>query len=199
MKLNKLPSIIEETEFDEKGFAKTEEGLLVPAYVGSQLGFNEPGKQYLNDIFYPELKKRKVLPLCPFAACAEYLDLSKLNENMSLKEYTAFWEDFNKIIGPVNYESLMLHSKFMIAIFDGSHASDDGLCSEVGYFASKHGPIVGVRSDLRLAENIASPINVAIRYFIDQGPYNGLFFTTYKDSFEGIEKLAKEFLTEINL
>lgn len=80
MKLEKLPNIIANNKFNEKGLVESEEGLLVPAYVASQFGFNTPGKEYLSKFFYPALKADAgVLPLCPFTACDEYLDFSKLN------------------------------------------------------------------------------------------------------------------------
>ncbi len=191
--LGKLPSVIKNNKFDKNGFVIHKSGLLVPAYVGNQLGFSVPGKKFLDQEFYPELIKQGVFPLCPFSACAEYLDFSKLNDEMSVKAFTSFWDSFNKIIGEVNYETLMPYSKFMIALFDGSHASDDGLCAEVGYFAQKHGPVIGIRSDFRLSENIAAPINPAVRYFIDGGQYKGQFFSgnnAYEDGLKGIEKLA---------
>ena len=194
--LEKLPSVIRNNKFDDMGFVIHESGLLVPAYVGSQLGFSAPGKKFLDQEFYPELIKRRVFPLCPFSACGEYLDFSKLNDEMSVREFTSFWDNFNEIIGEVNYETLMPYSKFMIALFDGSHASDDGLCAEVGYFAQKHGSVIGIRSDFRLSENIAAPINPAVRYFIDKGPYNGQFFSgqsAYEDGLKTIEKLAGAF------
>lgn len=193
--LEKLPSVIQNNKFDENGFVIHESGLLVPAYVGSQFGFSAQGKKFLDQQFYPELIQRGVLPLCPFTACTEYLDFSKLNDEMSVREFTSFWDKFNGIIGVVNYETLMPRSKFMIALFDGSHASDDGLCAEVGYFAPKHGPIIGIRSDFRLSENIAAPINPAVRYFIDKGPYKGQFFSglnAYENGLKGIEKLAMD-------
>jgi len=195
MKLKNLPSIIEKNNFNEKGLVIVEQGFLVPVYVGSQQGFSSAEKNYLENNFYPELKKRGVLPLCPFTACAEYLNLSELNDNTNLKEYTEFWERFNEIIGPVNYEILMPHSKFMIAIFDGGHACDDGLSAEVSYYASNFGSVIGIRSDFRLSENIAAPINPAIRYFLDKGPYKGKLFTgttAYEDALNEIEKLANE-------
>ncbi len=194
-KLKKLPSVIRENKFNKEGLVETEFRILVPAYIGSQLGFNTLGKNYLEKTFYPELKRRGVLPLCPFAACDEYLDFSKLNDEMSAKEFKLFWSRFNDLIGIVNYETLMPRSKFMIALFDGSHASDDGLCAEVGYFAPRHGHIIGIRSDFRLCENISALINPAIRYFIDKGPYKGQFFSgpnAYETAFDGIEKLARD-------
>ena len=196
MDLEKIPSIIENNKFNEKGLIVLETELLVPVYIGSQLGFNEPGKLYLNKFFYPKLRKMGAMPLCPFTACEEYLDFSMLNKNMTAKEQLIFWNEFNKIIGIVNYEALMPKSKFMIALFDGGHAVDDGLSAEVAHFANKHGPVIGIRSDFRLAENPAAPINPAIRYFIDMGPFAGQFFdgcSAYANAFSAIEKLANQF------
>ena len=53
--LNKLPSVIRENKFNEKGLVESKDGLLVPAYVGSDLGFNEAGETFLNEYFYPKL------------------------------------------------------------------------------------------------------------------------------------------------
>lgn len=197
MKLKKLPSIIKNNKFNERGLVEIGSGLLVPAYVGSQLGFNTPGKIFLEERFYPKLREVRVLALCPFKACGEFLDFSKINDDMSVKEYRKFWERFNKIVGPVNYETLMPKSKFMIALLDGSHAIDDGLASEVSYFGEKHGHVIGIRSNFRLSENIAAPINPAIRYFIDSKAYNGQFFDgphAYDNAYKAIKKLADKFL-----
>ncbi|MFZ3077452.1 MAG: hypothetical protein WA139_03295 [Candidatus Aenigmatarchaeota archaeon] len=197
MKLEKLPSIIAQNNFNEKGLVESEEGLLVPAYVASQLGFNTPGKEYLNKIFYPELKKKAgVLALCPFKACDEYLDFTQLSDEMPVKAQKKFWSDFSEIIGKVNYETLMPKSKFMIAILDGGHAVDDGVSAEIGYYATKHGKIAGIRSDFRLAENPAAPINMAVRWFIDSGPYKGKFFEE-PEAYDNAIKTIKEWADEI--
>jgi len=197
MGLDKLPSIIQETEFDERGFAKSDSGLLVPAYMASQLGFSASGKEQL-ERFYDCLKNEAgILPLCPFTACVEYLDFSRLENLKTNEELWSFWDDFNKIIGPVNYGELMPRSKLMIAVLDGGHALDDGVSAEIGFYAAEYKgekPIVGIRSDVRLAENPAAPINPAVRYFIDQGPYGGSFFSgidAYDKSVASIAKIAE--------
>ncbi len=204
MKLERLPSVIREHEFNTRGLvkiplrisAKVGFKLLVPAYVGSQLGFNTPGLNFLA-VFYPRLQQEAgVLPLCPFKACSEYLDFSKLSDDMPLRQYREFWEEFNQLIGPVNYETLMPCSKFMIALFDGSHAVDDGLSAEVGFYATSHKPIIGIRSDFRLSENISATINPAVRYFIDSGIYPGQFFdgpNAYERAHAAIKTLADKF------
>jgi len=194
MALDKLPSIIADNIFDENGFVETENGLMVPAYVASQLGFNEPGKHFLA-YFYNELKKRKVLPLCPFMSCDEYLDISDLNDNMSVKDLTEFWKNFNEnIIPSVNYDTLIPNAKFMIAILDGSHGIDDGVSSEIAYFASNYGSVFGIRSDFRLAENIAGGVNSAVSHFFDKERYNGAYFEgpdAYDNALEYIQRFAQ--------
>ena len=190
-----LPSIIANTKFDEKGFVQSEQGLLVPAYVASAKGFSEEGMVWLN-WFYSQLMDRKVFALCPFAACAEYLDFTKINSSTPQDEVFAFWDSFNKIVGPVNYKTLMPRSKLLVAILEGVPL-DEGVCAEISYFAPKYGPVIGIRTDFRPAENIAAPINPAVRYFIDQGPYKGKLYlgnNAYMDAFEGIEKLASEMI-----
>jgi len=73
----------------------------------------------------------------------------------------------------------------------------DGVSAEIGFYAAEYKgkkPVVGIRSDLRLAENPGAPINPAVRYFMDQGPYGGLFFggpDAYDEAVESIAKLTE--------
>ena len=113
---------------------------------------------------------------------------------MTLKEYMEFWQEFNSIVGPVNCESLIPHAKFMIALLDGGQPVDDGVSAEIAYFASNYGPVFGIRTDLRPAENISAPINPAVRYFLDTGPFNGVFFEgpeAYDNALEYIQGFAQ--------
>ena len=64
----------------------------------------------------------------------------------------------------------------MIALLDGGHAIDDGVSSEISYFAVKHGSMFGIRTDPRLAENIAGGVNSAVSHFFDNERYGGLLF-----------------------
>ncbi len=137
MELAKLPLVIRDNKWTKEGLIKTDDGLLVPAYVGSQLGFTVDGRESLKTL-YESLERIGVKPLCPFEACAEYLDLNQIR--VTLKENHEFWESFNDIIGPVNYDTLMPKSKMMIAICEG-HSLDDGLCAEIGHYATRYGRV----------------------------------------------------------
>lgn len=197
IELDRLPSVIIDNTFDENGFVETDKGPMVPVYVASQMGFNEPGKKFLAD-FYQKLEESRILPLCPFKACGEYLDLDRLTDKtLTVAENEEAWQDFNDHVGPVNYETLMPNSKGMIAILDGGHAIDDGVASECGYYAREHGPIMAIRSDIRLAENISALINPALRYFFDNGPYGGELFLgpeAYEQALKCSTILANEML-----
>ncbi|MEM4254460.1 MAG: nucleoside 2-deoxyribosyltransferase [Candidatus Woesearchaeota archaeon] len=196
MGLDKLPSIISKTNWNENGLARTKSGMLVPAYIANQFGFSTSGKELL-DKFYNRLENEAgILPLCPFSACEEFFDKKRLGSLKTIDEQLAFWDEFNRIVGRVNYEVLMPKSKLMIAILDGSHSLDDGVAAEIGFYAAEYKgkkPIVGIRSDFRLSENPAAPINIAVRYFIDRGPYNGFFFNgpdAYDKAVRRIKELA---------
>lgn len=192
------PSVLRDYKWTEDGFVETESGLLVPAFVGSQFGFSPYlRKRVLETDIYPRLRSEcGVLPLCPFTAALEHLDLSRLSHSMTVQDNLAFWEDFNRLIGEVDYGCLMPRAKFMLALLDGSHAVDDGLAADVTNFATHYGYVVGIRSDFRLAENPASPINPAIRYFIDLGPFGGKLFcgpAAYDDALKAMKEMADGF------
>ena len=172
--------VLRDNQFNRKGLVKTKKGLLVPAYIGSGLGFNYPGQFFLND-FYSRLQgEAGVLPLCPFESCGSFLDLSELNDSMSLREAREFWGYFGtKIVGPVNYRGLMPKSKMMIALLEGQTV-DEGLAAEIPEFLhTNKGPLVGIRSDFRLAENMSAPINLAIAHFFHNIHENPFRFRTY--------------------
>lgn len=197
--LDKLPTVLTNNRFIEGGLVESDSGLLVPAYIGSQMGFSAPGRYFLDNEFYPKLKEAGIFPLCPFQACGEYLDAKVFDENLSVKECKELWEKFNGLVGVVNYETLMPRSLMMIAILDGSHAVDDGVSAEIAYFAQEFigRPIVGIRSDFRLAENIAASINPAVSHFL-KNEYCFLFTgpKAYDEAFEKIREIADEIIND---
>ena len=202
MTLDKLPSILTETEFTNNGLVNEGGTLLVPAYVASQFGFNRPGREYLKK-FYERLRvEASVFALCPFQACREYLNLSDLEDITTIEAEKSFWNNFDSIVGPVNYENLMPKSLLMIALLDGSHAVNDGVCAEIGWYAGVYKnekPIVSIRSDFRLSENPYAPINVAVRYCLDIGPFNNWAFfgpNAYEEAISSISSLAKQIISQ---
>ncbi len=194
-KIGRLPSIISDARFDDKGFVNSHPGkLMVPAYVGSGFGFNKPGSSFLAN-FYADLPKLDVFPLDPFSACAEFLPSEVFDGAKTVDENKSLWNKFNGKIGFINYGILMPRSKFMIALVEGQ-PPDEGLASEISYFASNFGPVLGVRTDFRLAENPAASSNPAMTFFMqDQGPYGGQYFdgsSGYESLMVNIQRLVSE-------
>ncbi len=188
MNLKKLPSIIRDTKFSADGLAISENGLLVPAYVASQFGFNSPGREFLESFYERLRRKADILPLCPFKACGEYLDKTLPN-----------WREFNRIVGLVNYEILIPKSKLLIALLDGSHAIDDGVSAEIGFYAGRYPekPIIGIRSDFRRAsENPETAINLAVKYLLEQNDEGRLFAGSeaYDDAITYLSGLTKKII-----
>lgn len=105
----KLPSIIETTHFNKDGLAVTPEGLKVPVYLASGLGFNEPGKYFIEHNIKPHMRDLGALVLEPFEQCGEFINLAEMFDTaQSVEEYLAKWKHFNEVIVvTVNYKLLI--------------------------------------------------------------------------------------------
>lgn len=176
------------------GLVKTRDRVLVAAYIAHQLGFNEPGRFFLERSFFPRLRKKGIHPLDPFKASGDLLSSMPHpeREGISLEGSRSDWGGFNGGVGKMNYEFLMPRSKLLIAILDGGHAVDDGVAPEVSHYWTKYErPVIGIRSDIRGGENLAAPVNPALRYFFDQAEkkFKGpMFFTDYNSALDRIEQ-----------
>lgn len=193
--LGKLPSVVENTTFTPEGLVESPNGLLVPAYVASGLGFNVPGRHHLDEVIYPKLAEHGIFPLCPFSACAEFIDPGLFDEGQSVADQKAGWQQFNRdVVGTVNYGLLMPRAKAMVAIMEGS-PTDEGVAAEVAYFASNIGPVFGMRTDFRLAENPATGTNPAVTFFMGGPRYGGGYFEgqqAYEQAYERVGQFAQE-------
>jgi nucleoside 2-deoxyribosyltransferase len=139
---------------------------LVYAYLPNQLGFSETGKYVLEKKIKPRLREIGLQVLDPFVECAKELDFSQLEKLTLYSDVVKFWNEFNYKIPRIN-DPLMQKSHCMLPILDGGHAVDDGVASEIGYYAGiKRGPIFALRSDFRLSENVAAMVNPQIIGYI---------------------------------
>jgi nucleoside 2-deoxyribosyltransferase len=150
-----------------------QEEYLPKAYLGSQLGFSDVGRMALQQI-KPRIAAIGINVSDPFEecpkACAESgIDLVAGPLSTIPNEQLAFWQAANDIIGRTN-EKNMEDSDVMLAILDGGHTVDEGLAGEMGYFSniSDGGPILGWRSDFRICENAAAPINIQLMRTFDK-------------------------------
>ena len=92
----------------------------------------------------------------------------------------------------------MKQSHCQFAILDGGPAVDDGVASEIGYYAALvengvipkgFGRIFALRSDFRLAENIGCLVNAQIEGYIHQT--GGKISKTLDEWFKDIEQWHK--------
>src|SRR3989338_11384900 len=140
----------------------------VKAYLANQFGFSETGRYILDNLIKSRIEEIGIIILDPFIECAKQQDLSHLDSLTSYKDKMKFWNDFNLKVTPTNNQ-LMLESRCLLAILDGGPAIDDGVSSEIGFYAGiKQGPIFALRSDFRCGENIATTINSQVLGYILQ-------------------------------
>lgn len=174
--LGRYPSVIEKNEFTFQGFVKQGNRILVPVYVGGDYGFNFKGRFFMDNWLHPRLEEAGAFVLDPFEACEEFLDMRSLrDDNQTIAQRRLVDKRFNDVINMVNNGILMPRAEYMFADLDGK-AVDDGVASEVAYFASSFGPVIGVRSDIRPGENSDSGINAQIKSYMTIEAYRGRYF-----------------------
>jgi hypothetical protein len=142
----------------------------VKAYLANQLGFSETGKYILENLIIPKVNEIGITINDPFRECEKELDSKHLDKLEKYEDVRNYWDEFNSKVAPIN-NALMQNSDCQLAILDGGHAVDDGVSSEVGYYAAmKRGPIFALRSDIRRGENLATSINLQLRgYIVESG------------------------------
>lgn len=193
----RLPSIIENTVFTNDGLAKTPQGLRVPVYLANGLGFNAAGRYFLEKEVKPRMEKVGAFVLDPFQQCGELLDPETFDQKQTVESQLARWKNFNQnIIGTVNYGLLIPRSKIMFAVMEG-YPTDEGVAAEVAYMATNFGPVIGVRTDLRLAENSATGANPAVTYFMGQAYFGGKYFEgpfAYENAYEFLRECCSNII-----
>lgn len=190
----KLPSVFEKYQFPEPGIVLTDQGPKVPVYVASGLGFNFAGRFFLEHYVHPKLEQEGAFILDPFQICGELLDLDLLDDKRSLLELKRGWQRFNNvIIHTVNYRLAIPRSGLVFAICEG-YPVDEGMASEMAYAATNFCPVVAVRSDFRLSENVATGTNPAVHVFASSqygGSYyeNSIADQAYQSAFSAVREL----------
>lgn len=141
--------------------------LQLKAYLANQLGFSALFSNLLHD-FKGVIEELEIKVYEPFEEGGRYFskDFERIGSIENHVEKRIAWESLSEKLARLNIK-LMNDSDCLIALLDGGHAVDDGVSSEIGYYAGiKRGPIFGLRTDSRLADNMGSPINLQIHEFI---------------------------------
>jgi len=138
------------------------------AYLANQLGFSQTGRYILDNLIIPRLTEMGIKVYNPFKEGETLIDIELLKKLKIHEEVKKFWEEFSLKVTPQN-NSLMQDSDCLFAILDGGHTVDDGVASEIGYYAGiKKGPIFALRSDFRGGENVGTSINPQVLGYIIQ-------------------------------
>jgi len=128
-------------------------------YIASPLGFNEPGRYWAAEVLYPALATAGWAVLDPWAGrdpapsttpwpCRPARPASRALRQMS------------RTIGARN-RRLLAEATAVLAVLDGPDV-DSGTAAEIGWAAARGTPVIGLRTDFRLAEHEAAPVNIQV-------------------------------------
>jgi uncharacterized protein (DUF952 family)/nucleoside 2-deoxyribosyltransferase len=125
-------------------------------YVASPLGFSEPGARYLSEVLHPAL----------LASGFSILDPWESGRALIAAAGDAGLSQINAALGAAN-AALIERAAGIFAVLDGTDV-DSGTAAEIGYASGLGRPIVGLRTDFRMAgDNAAAPVNLQVLHFIE--------------------------------
>jgi hypothetical protein len=149
--------------------------MEIKGYLSNQWGFSETGRILVKQV-KDKIKDIGIIVLDPFEECGKVVDFKILAKLTDFEAKRRYWEQFSRKVTPIN-NSLMRQSHCQFAILDGGPAVDDGVASEIGYYAalvetgiipSRFSRIFALRSDFRLGENIGCSVNPQIEGYVCQ-------------------------------
>ena len=131
-------------------------------YVASGLGFTEPGRHYAAAVLHPRLAAAGWGVLDPW-----HDEAGVVAATLALPPgpgRAAALVRMSRHIGERN-RRLLAAADAVLAHLDGADV-DSGVAAEIGWAAARGVPVVGWRSDFRLAEHEASGVNVQVEDFV---------------------------------
>jgi nucleoside 2-deoxyribosyltransferase len=135
---------------------------MAAVYVASPLGFSEPGRHYLERVLHPRLTAAGWSVLDPWAdPTGEVAGTLALPAGPARRPALV---RMSRAIGERN-RTLLATAAAVLAVLDGPDV-DSGTAAEVGWAAAHHIPVVGWRSDFRLADHEAAAVNLQVEDFI---------------------------------
>ena len=130
--------------------------------MASPLGFNEAGRYWAAGVLHPALTAAGWDVLDPWVdetgAVAAALALSPGSERVEALRV------MSRTIGERN-RRLLAQAGAELAVLDGPDV-DSGTAAEIGWAAARGCPVIGLRTDFRLADHEAAPVNLQVEDFI---------------------------------
>lgn len=131
-------------------------------YVASPLGFSEPGRHYLVAVLHPRLSAGGFTVLDPWEDQTGVVAGTMALEPGPARR--AALVALSRTIGARN-RRLLASADAVLAVLDGPDV-DSGTAAEVGWAAARGIPVVGLRSDFRLADHEAAVVNLQVEDFV---------------------------------
>ena len=132
-------------------------------YVASPLGFTVPTRLFYEHTLLPAITERGAVVLDPWLTSA-----AQFEQALGLPagpERDAALKTANRDAGAAN-ERMIRDSTAVFAVLDGVDV-DSGTAAEIGFAAALGRPVVGWRSDFRLAgENPQLLVNLQVEHFV---------------------------------
>ena len=153
-------------------------------YLASPLGFHEPGRHYLAAVLLPRLADAGWRVLDPWVDEGGVVGTALATP--AGPERLAALTEMSRIIGARN-RRLLDEAAAVFAVLDGSDI-DSGVAAEIGWAAARGTPVVGWRSDFRLAEHEASRINIQVEDFVVAS--GGRLVTDLDEALAALDSLA---------
>jgi nucleoside 2-deoxyribosyltransferase len=125
-------------------------------YVASPLGFTHPTKAWYDAVLLPALEAAGHVVLDPWSASADLFD--GVSDPAALATANAEAAQRN--------EDMLRACDAVLAGLDGVDV-DSGTAAEIGFAYALGKPVIGWRSDFRLAgDNAASVVNLQVEHFL---------------------------------
>ncbi|MDQ1497503.1 MAG: hypothetical protein QOI86_843 [Actinomycetota bacterium] len=131
-------------------------------YVASPLGFNEPGRHWAAEVLHPALAAAGWAVLDPWVD-----EAGAVAATLALPPGPARLEalaGMSRTIGARN-RRLLAEARAVLAVLDGPDV-DSGTAAEIGWAAASGVPVIGLRTDFRLADHEAARVNLQVEDFI---------------------------------
>lgn len=133
-------------------------------YIASPLGFSESGRMFMYEKLFPVIKQAGFGIIDPWELTPQDMLNEVLQMSLGIEKVMA-WQKLNNIIGENNAKGIE-RSIGILAMLDGPDV-DSGTAAEVGYCAALQKPVLGYRSDHRMAgDNEGAVVNLQVEYFI---------------------------------
>ena len=136
---------------------------MAGVYLAGPSGFTESGRRWHAEVLRPAVEAAGFVALDPWEAGADVFEHALTLQDGP--ERLAALAQANQEAARRNVD-LIHNAAAVLALLDGVDV-DSGTAAEIGYAAALGTPVVGLRTDLRLAgDNAATTVNLQVEFFL---------------------------------